>query len=252
MSTNTVKVSTKNTKPAVAKPTTGNTKTEEVKQKVKPLNLQHVDVVPDAATPRMDDEVKTTSEVEKKKKVRKVEKTIGGLNLEQYLRALLARDPQIQLSAAFTTWDMIVEQIDNGELKNTSRSNKNKKVASDEPKQKRPYQLFGEWLKENNPEYKVLKVSEFSQIQSQLWKGPEGDEWKQENNYVEPASASKKAKKSTTEEPKSDKPKAKSAAVKPAAKKPEPVKKPVHDDLDSDVDAEDFDEAAEVNSDDDE
>jgi len=249
MSTNTAKVSTKNTKPVVAKPTT--TKADD--KKVKPLNLQNVEVVPDTTTPRMDEEVKTSESVDKKKKVRKVEKTIGGLNLEQYLRALLARDPHIQLSAAFTTWDMIVEQIDSGVLKNTSRSNKNKKPSAnnDEPKQKRPYQLFGQWLKENNPSYKAHSVAEFSQIQSQLWNGPEGDEWKQLNNYVEPASASKKAKKSTTEEPKSDKPKAKSAAAKPAAKKPAP-KKPAREEEESDVEPEeeDYDEAQEVEEDD--
>lgn len=247
MSTIATKNTTKTTK--VAKPTTNTdeVKTTQVKTevKVKPLNLQKVDEVPaEPATPRMD-EVKTAEPAKKK---RKVEKTIGGLNFEQYMRALLARDQNIHLSAAITFWEMTSQQIESGELKNTSRSNKNKKSSSpDEPKVKSPYQLFGKWLKEKFPEYKGQPVSEFSQLQSSMWKNsPEADEWKEANNYVEPASASKKSKKSTTEEPKSDKPKAKAVAAKPA-KKAEPVKKaaPVEDDSDVDAD-DDFEEAQEV------
>ena len=230
---------------------TNNTNTKVVKSTtktdVKPLTLTDVE-------PEHHEE----KHHEVTKKVRKVEKTIGGLNLEQYMRALLVRDPQIQLSAAFTTWDMIVEQIDNGDLKNTSRSNKGKKSAStDEKKQKRPYQLFGEWLKENDETYKALSFAEFSQTQAQLWKGAEGAEWKAANNYVE--SASKKSKKSIVpteqSDSSSDKPKAKSAAVKPAKKvdaKVEPPKKPaakpakkVDDDVDSDIEP-DVDSDSEV------
>ena len=239
MSTKISNTTTNTTK--VAKPAT---------KEVKPLDLQKVDTTQsnDDATPRME-------EVKKEKKVRKVEKTIGGLNLEQYLRALLLRDANIQLSAALATWDMITAQIESGDLKNTSRSNKNKKSSTDEPKEKTPYQKFGQWLKEQNPEYKVMKLTEFTQLQSSLWKSAEGDEWKQENNYVEPASSKKNKKPSKPADENDDeeekapvKPAKKptAAAVKPAkvAKKPAKVPEP-----ESDVDADDFDDAQEVEDD---
>lgn len=237
---NTVKVSnTTNNTTKVAKPAT---------KDVKPLDLQKVDSSQqEEHTPRME-------EVKKEKKVRKVEKTIGGLNLEQYLRALLLRDANIQLSAALATWDMITAQIESGDLKNTSRSNKNKKSSTDEPKEKTPYQKFGIWLKEQNPDYKLMKLTEFTQLQASLWKGTEGDEWKQDNNYVEPASSKKNKKTSKPSDDDDDekapaKPAKKptAAAVKPSkvAKKPAKAHEP-----ESDVEADDFEDAQEVEDDD--
>jgi len=235
---------TTNNTTKVAKPAT---------KEVKPLDLQKVDTTQsnDDATPRME-------EVKKEKKPRKVEKTIGGLNLEQYLRALLIRDANIQLSAALATWDMITAQIANGDLKNTSRSNKNKKPSTDEPKEKTPYQKFGIWLKEQTPEYKAMKLTEFTQLQASLWKAAEGDEWKQENNYVEPVSSKKNKKPSKPADDNDDeeekapvKPAKKptAAAVKPAkvVKKPAKVPEP---EPESDVEADDFEDDQEVEDDD--
>jgi hypothetical protein len=156
----------------------------------------------------------------------------------------MSRDPHTLLSNAYATWEMMLEQIANGLIKNTSKSNKNKKSTNDDgtPKEKTPYNLFGIWLKEQDESYKALKVSEFSSIQSQLWKGAEGDEWKQANNYIEP---SKKTKKSTDDKSAPAAKPAKKTSDKPAKKQPS---KPAKDDDDSDVelDDQDFEDASEV------
>jgi predicted Fe-S protein YdhL (DUF1289 family) len=88
--------------------------------------------------------------------------------------------PESTITAVLHAWNTLKSKFESGEVtQRRSSSNKHKKSDSDAPTKKSDYQLFGVWLKMQNSDYKLMKINDFSKLQSSLWKNSaELDEWK--------------------------------------------------------------------------
>jgi len=68
--------------------------------------------------------------------------------------------PESTIVAVLHAWNLLQSNLANGIVKESKSTNPK---TSD-------YQLFGKWLKLNNDTYTALSISEFSKLQSSLWK----------------------------------------------------------------------------------
>jgi outer membrane biosynthesis protein TonB len=116
--------------------------------------------------------------------------------------------PESTIVAVLHAWNLLQSNLANGIVKESKSTNPK---TSD-------YQLFGKWLKLNNDTYTALSISEFSKLQSSLWK--------QSTEKEDFLNLSEEEKHKIMEAPKptNDKPSKKPTDVKPTDDKKEDKK----------------------------